>query len=876
MLRTIAPRSRIVCWLVLCLAACLPAAPQGIPVHPLTSAAGVRALSPAAASLHLPVQLRGTVLVYQHHAFSDALNRVHDILFVADSSGSVYVDSRQGNLQNLHSGDLVSIQGTSKAGWLYPYVIPDSIQVVGHTSLPPARTVRFRDLRNGALDSQWVQVSGVLRQIRRHGADLLLHLRHAGESLPVEVSGSAAAESKLLGDIGGTLQVQGVVKSRFNARHQWFASLLFSPDLGHITVSAPPSQNVQHWTIQALSATDLATMSGQRISVAGQVTAIEGDVLWVENQEQAGILVHHPAGSTVVPGDQVLVTGYLHPGGDAVSYSSYFEDAMIAREPSSATAPVASPIKAEPVQVRSQPSLDARLIQFQAKLLGEEKAGSFWRLSLQSGGQLYRAVLITQPAAAIPAWKPGSLLRVTGVCRFGPNAETGAPRRWSLVIPSRADVALLAGPRFITWSPSSLLILLIAMVCLLVATWFWAVQRTVARQTGFIRAQLKEKSKALLRVEEVQRHSDLLLESIAEAVCAVDADGRVASLNPGGRRLLECSREDVVGRPLCAVVNHSEEGGPQYSAQNSPLLQPLSDYQRHQGYCEVVSESGRRFPVQFTAAPLLNVEGKPSGAVIALVDLTDQRRVEQMKHDFLSVVSHELRTPLTALHGALGMLNTGRLGTLEDTGRRMLQIAVNNASRLIRLINDILDFERLQAGTVLLNQGQCSGLALARQSVEAMQTEAERAGITLSVSGEAANFTGDPDRVLQVLRELIANAIKFSPRRGIVAVTTAELGNEVRFSVRDRGVGVAADKHDLIFRPYHQGDASDSRSKGGTGLGLAICRMIVEAHGGRLWVESLPDQGSNFIVAMPRQASTQATSIGFDLHGDWPTTQRPN
>jgi signal transduction histidine kinase len=243
-------------------------------------------------------------------------------------------------------------------------------------------------------------------------------------------------------------------------------------------------------------------------------------------------------------------------------------------------------------------------------------------------------------------------------------------------------------------------------------------------------------------------------------------------------------------------------------------------------------------------------------AVLACVllvfrDLTRERKVERMKSEFVSVVSHELRTPLTSIHGSLGLLAAGLVGADSSKGKRMLEIAVNNTDRLIRLLNDILDVEKLDSGKIGMRHRPCSAGELMRVAADVMHPMAQKHGVTLELQDCNWKILADPDRVEQCLTNLLSNAIKFSDSGSRVKVRASRIGNELRFEVSDQGRGIPAGKQDEIFERFHQVDASDSRRKGGTGLGLAISRSIVQQHGGRIWVESELGKGSTFFFTMP-------------------------
>ena len=232
-------------------------------------------------------------------------------------------------------------------------------------------------------------------------------------------------------------------------------------------------------------------------------------------------------------------------------------------------------------------------------------------------------------------------------------------------------------------------------------------------------------------------------------------------------------------------------------------------------------------------------------------DVTEHKRMEKAKDEFISVVSHELRTPLTSIRGALGLLASGAMGQLSEKGQRMLEIASANSDRLVRLINDILDIERIESGQAVLQTQPCDAGDLVTQAADAMRSMAEQAGVRLSVSARPVPLDADPDRILQTLTNLINNAVKFSPPQGTVWVADERRDGQVLFHVRDEGRGIPPEKLETVFGRFQQVDSSDARQKGGSGLGLAICRSIVNQHGGRIWAESRLGGGSTFWFALP-------------------------
>jgi PAS domain S-box-containing protein len=253
--------------------------------------------------------------------------------------------------------------------------------------------------------------------------------------------------------------------------------------------------------------------------------------------------------------------------------------------------------------------------------------------------------------------------------------------------------------------------------------------------------------------------------------------------------------------------------------------------------------------------------GKAVRIIGAMMDITERRAVERMKNEFISTVSHELRTPLTSIRGALGLLSSGRLGTLSEKGEKLLGIASSNTDRLVRLINDILDIERIESGKVTLSKSVCEARVLANTAVDVVRALADRAQIGIITDAIPAMLVADADRIVQMLTNLLGNAVKFSPAGSNIRLMVRPEGKNVVFTVADNGRGIPADKLESIFERFQQVDASDSREKGGTGLGLAIVRGIARQHGGDIAVRSELGHGSAFTVHVPMGSASAREAV---------------
>ncbi|HEX2202131.1 MAG TPA: ATP-binding protein, partial [Longimicrobium sp.] len=368
--------------------------------------------------------------------------------------------------------------------------------------------------------------------------------------------------------------------------------------------------------------------------------------------------------------------------------------------------------------------------------------------------------------------------------------------------------------------------------------------RRLRETAAAMEAEVERTRLATRAADRLARQNALILESAAEGIYGVDAQGYTTFLNPAAARMLGHPAEALIGRPYEAtLLSQGTQGDPVRAALLSGEPRTASDATFRRA-------DGSRFPVEFTCVPIVE-ERQIAGAVITFRDVAERREVDRMKDEFVSVVSHELRTPLTSIRGSLGLLAAGKAGEIPERGRRMLEIAVQNTDRLIRLINDILDLERIRSGGIGLERRRVDARELAWHAAEVMQAMAERAGVSLAVWAEEVAVDADADRILQVLTNLISNAVKFSPAGAAVEVTVERVGEVALFEVADRGRGIPPDRVEAIFEPFQQVDSSDARQKGGTGLGLAICRSLVEQHGGRIWAESEPGMGSTFSFTLP-------------------------
>jgi PAS domain S-box-containing protein len=351
---------------------------------------------------------------------------------------------------------------------------------------------------------------------------------------------------------------------------------------------------------------------------------------------------------------------------------------------------------------------------------------------------------------------------------------------------------------------------------------------------------------------QLARESALILNSATDGIFGIDLAGDPSFLNPAGQRILGRSLSELRGESIHALIHHSDAAGNPLPGDDCKLGQSLSRGEAIDVSSDIFwRPDGTSIPVEYSATPMFDENGNKAGAVLLFRDVTERRAIEKLKSEFVSTVSHELRTPLTSIRGALGLLSSGLLGPVADKGQRMLEIAVVNTDRLVRLINDILDLERIESGKVELTRGMVDAHAIVDQAREGLQSMADAEGVRIVVEPFAETLWGDSDRMIQMLTNLIGNSIKFSPANTTITLSGSAGPAEFTFCVADEGRGVPEEKLASIFQRFNQVDASDSRAKGGSGLGLAICQSIVTAHGGRIWAEKNEPAGTRVQFTIP-------------------------
>ena len=374
---------------------------------------------------------------------------------------------------------------------------------------------------------------------------------------------------------------------------------------------------------------------------------------------------------------------------------------------------------------------------------------------------------------------------------------------------------------------------------------------------------ISDQVRAETKLRVLSRQSDSILESVGDGIYGIDLEGRVTVINPAAAQMLGYKAQDLLGRRMHEIIHSRHADGSAYPAEECPVLRTVQTLDTVRVHDDVFwRRDGTSFPVEYVARPQLDarqdhaggIGNRPQavGVVVAFRDTTERRALDRLKDEFISTVSHELRTPLTSLRAALGLVTGGALHAKPDKQRQMLAIAVGNTDRLIRLVNDFLDMERISSGSAELHPVQVPAQQLFERVLGLQQSAADKKKLKFNLQSNGVELYADPDRIVQVLTNLVSNAVKYSPQGGTIWLSARQTDeHEVSIAIHDQGRGIPQDKLERIFERFHQVDASDARQMGGTGLGLAICRSIVAQHGGRIWASSPPGEGATFRFTLP-------------------------
>ncbi|MFH0732323.1 MAG: ATP-binding protein [Candidatus Omnitrophota bacterium] len=341
-----------------------------------------------------------------------------------------------------------------------------------------------------------------------------------------------------------------------------------------------------------------------------------------------------------------------------------------------------------------------------------------------------------------------------------------------------------------------------------------------------------------------KKETDAVIRSIAEGLVVVDSNGKVIMLNPAAEKLLGTSKKDKLGKSILDGLK------------NEQLVSLVKDSpDKGDKEIEIVSqEDETKKTLRSSSAVIENENGQAIGMVSVLTDVTKQKELDSMKSTFVSNITHELRTPLVAVQKSISLLLTKSAGDISNVQEHFLVVADRNIKRLSLLIDDLLDLSKMEAGKMQLKYETMSIDKVIDEAVENLETWAKTKYVKIvrKIQDGLPEVSIDPNRIIQVLNNLIGNSIKFTPKDGSIAVTVLkDAGNSLQIIVEDTGVGIPKEDIPKIFDRFYQTGERTLTDISGTGIGLAIAKEIVGLHGGKIWAESEHGQGARFIFTLP-------------------------
>lgn len=380
----------------------------------------------------------------------------------------------------------------------------------------------------------------------------------------------------------------------------------------------------------------------------------------------------------------------------------------------------------------------------------------------------------------------------------------------------------------------------------------------IAQLAAGLRAALRAQS----LVKEQQRLAAIFQQS-AEGILSVDAALRILDFNPAMEQLTGWREHEVVGRFYFEVLRPKDRQGHDLGLQDSPILQAFAGQRVAGREMIIVARDGQQFSVSVTASCIYSAHSEPTIGILTMRDITREREQEEQRSTFISVISHELQTPIAIIKGYASTLARSDAVLDPEALRIRLRAIEEEADRLNKLVGNLLYASRIQAGGLQMDITPLDLAPLIERVAERLRVKNSEATITLDLPAHLPTVMADRERIEEVLQNLLDNAIKYSPGKAQISVTCRAMGDEVIVSISDMGMGIPLREQSEIFERFHRAGSGAGGVIQGAGLGLYICRAIVEAHGGRIWVESALHSGSTFSFSLPREEKAQLPMVVF-------------
>ncbi len=375
----------------------------------------------------------------------------------------------------------------------------------------------------------------------------------------------------------------------------------------------------------------------------------------------------------------------------------------------------------------------------------------------------------------------------------------------------------------------------------------WSVYWSEAEETLYCVAHDITARKMVEKVlKESEEHTRQMMEGLPVGLFVIDNSGNIQLANRKTQEMFGLKQSELAGRNLTTLLKSNDS-----FEQNEWMKELVSSASGHVLELVGMRKNGTQFPVELSSSETSVTQKKLH--LVAMLDVSERHEIERLKREFVAMVSHDLKTPLSSVRGMLVLLSAGAAGELPPKAGPMVRSAEGQLERLIKLINDLLDVQKMESGKFQIHMQDVSIRAILEESYDVVEQVAEQNKVTIEISGDDERIEADPDRIVQVVVNLLSNAVKFSPEGSRVDMRILTEHDYVEVQVEDKGRGIKDEHKEVVFERFKQIEASDATEKKGTGLGLAICKLIIEGHHGTIGVNSTEGQGSTFWFRLPRK-----------------------
>ncbi|MCC5835639.1 MAG: response regulator, partial [Opitutales bacterium] len=817
-------------------------------------------MAPDEASRNHPVLLQG-VVTWSH---PDA-----DFIYLQDASAGLRVQL-PADAPNPSLGRIAQVRGFTKAGGFAPFVEAEQLTLTGFNSLPISPSLALTQALSGTEEAQWVGMQGFVRKAKPHRWGVRLELTTAtGTFEAIVVIPEYESAEPTLSLTGSVVQVWGVKTALYNDRGQLTGVRVLVPSPAHTQVIRPWPEDpfsLKETPIEQLHLFNPLVGRDRFIRVSGTVTIqFPGQFLVLQSGEQS-VMVFSRLDEPMQPGQFAEVVGLPGRRGNRILLNeAVYRGAETASEPSIHR--IEGPLPVDP-------SLDLLLVEVKGMVIESSKVYNDWtRLTLQSEGSLFEAIL-SWPESDPNDWSPGTEIRLQGVYDLLLD-ENMTPRAFRIGVRDENDLQVLVRPSWWTTARITALAGFLGLFSLGGILWVVALRRRVFSQTTEIRNYYERQIQLQLRYRNI-------VENASDAIFTFNMDGVIASINPAGERMTGFAAIEAVGHVNVHTLLHFGDDDPS-SANLLPENHPTDGVMAFRG--QLRNRADDIIWIESRSRMLFDM-GEPAGVLSIVRDISRNKRIEEelqrardeaeatarSKSAFLANMSHEIRTPM---NGVIGMTNFLLDTPLNNEQRDFTETIRDSAEALLTVLNDILDFSKIEAGKLQFEHLRFN----LRETIEStLSLLAPRAHAKLLEIGAflphdlPTTFIGDPDRIRQVLMNLLGNAIKFTSNGNVIlsleyeSISSDEL--LLCFEISDTGIGIEEEAMALLFQPFSQADNTTTRKYGGTGLGLAICKQIVELMNGRIGVRSKLGAGSTFWfeISLQRDPNEQPVIPMLKLH----------